>query len=115
MATAPVGVHRVRRPFDADGRRLVAGDLVDVTGWRNAYQLVERGFLVVCPETVLDSPVRASDPGNGVTYRDSGVSPVQVTTGGVVGSGGCPTCGAVDDQPCRSRSGRDTVRHRSRN
>ena len=64
MATAPVGQHRIRRPFDADGMRMIPGEIVDVTEWRNAYQLVERGFLVpldpseVTPATVKKAPAK---------------------------------------------------------
>lgn len=46
MSIPTVGPHRVRRPFDSDGRRLIPGEIVDVTDWRNAYQLVDRGYLV---------------------------------------------------------------------
>lgn len=49
MASAPVGPHRVRRPFDADGVRMIPGEIVDVTGFRNGFQLIERGFLVALP------------------------------------------------------------------
>lgn len=49
MSTPTIGLHQVRRPFDCDGRRLVPGELVDVTEWRNAFQLVDRGYLVAAP------------------------------------------------------------------
>ena len=57
MSTPTVGPHRVRRPFDCDGRRMIPGEVVDVTEWRNAYQLVERGYLVAAPDDVVD-PVK---------------------------------------------------------
>lgn len=57
MSTPTVGPHRVRRPFDCDGRRLIPGEVVDVTEWRNAYQLVERGYLVAAPDVVVE-PVK---------------------------------------------------------
>lgn len=53
MSTPTVGPHRVRRPFDADGRRMIPGEIVDVTDWRNAYQLVDRGYLVAAPDEVV--------------------------------------------------------------
>ena len=49
MTIAPTGPHRVRRPFDAGDTRLAVGAVVDVTEWRNAYQLVDRGYLVAIP------------------------------------------------------------------
>lgn len=104
MAVAPSGPHRVRRPFDADGRRLVPGEIVDVGGWRNAYQLVDRGYLVASPDSPLDSPLTASDaPGGGSEPVFEGSD-----------SGVCPTCGASGSDPCISKSGRETVRHRTR-
>ena len=45
MATAPTGLYEVRRPFISDGERMVPGVIVDVTEWRNAYQLLDRGYL----------------------------------------------------------------------
>lgn len=59
MAIAPVGPHRIRRPFDADGVRMIPGEIVDVTEWRNAYQLVDRGYLVrLDPSEVTPAPVK---------------------------------------------------------
>ena len=59
MAVAPVGPHRVRRPFDADGVRMNPGDIVDVTEYRNAFQLVDRGYLVrLDPSEVTPAPVK---------------------------------------------------------
>jgi hypothetical protein len=55
---------RVRRAFTAGDARLPAGTIVDVTGWRNAYQLVDRGWLVpidveqTLPPTVKKTPVK---------------------------------------------------------
>ena len=97
MAIAPAGPHRVRRPFDADGRRLIPGEIVDVTDWHNAYQLVDRGYLV------------AADPAE--------VEPVQLpaTASEIVTEGvECPKCGAIGDDPCVSRTGRPTARHTAR-
>lgn len=57
MSRPTVGIHRVIRPFDADGRRLIPGEIVDVTEWRNAYQLVDRGYLIAAPsEQVTPTP-----------------------------------------------------------
>ena len=58
MSTPTVGPHRVRRPFDCDGRRLVPGEIVDVTDWRNAFQLVDRGYLVAAPDDVGVEPLK---------------------------------------------------------
>ncbi len=58
MSTPTVGPHRVRRPFDCDGRRMIPGEIVDVTEWRNSYQLVERGYLVAAPDDVVVEPVK---------------------------------------------------------
>ena len=52
------GPHKVLRPFDADGTRLVPGTIVDVTDWRNGWQLVDRGYLVAAPETAASKPVK---------------------------------------------------------
>ncbi len=49
MAKAPVGPYRVRRPFDANGKKMIPGEVIDVTEWRNAFQLVDRGFLEAIP------------------------------------------------------------------
>lgn len=56
MSIPTVGPHRVRRPFDSDGRRMIPGEIVDVTGWRNAFQLVDRGYLVPAPDAVVETP-----------------------------------------------------------
>jgi hypothetical protein len=56
VTTAPTGPHRVRKAFTAAGDRLPAGTVVDVTGWRNAYQLVDRGWLVVIPASDTEAP-----------------------------------------------------------
>ena len=55
MATAPKGPHRVRRPFDAGGVRVAPGEIVDVTEWRNAFQLVDRGYLVALDPSELEA------------------------------------------------------------
>ena len=59
MAVVPVGLFCVRRPFDVDGKRVAPGDIVDVTEWRNAYQLLDRGYLVACPEDVAAPAVKS--------------------------------------------------------
>lgn len=105
MAVAPSGPHRVRRPFDADGRRMVPGEIVDVTEWRNAFQLVDRGYLVSSPDSPLDSPETAAE-------RSAGGSEPSIDTDE---SGVCPTCGASGVDSCVSKSGRETARHRTRN
>ena len=56
MTISPTGPHRVRRAFDADGARLSVGTVVDVTSWRNAYQLVDRGYLVAAPAVEVEAP-----------------------------------------------------------
>lgn len=56
MSSPTVGPHRVRRPFDCDGRRMIPGEIVDVTGWRNAYQLVDRGYLIPAPDAIVETP-----------------------------------------------------------
>lgn len=56
MTTAPIGPHRVRKAFTAGDKRLPAGEIVDVTGWRNAYQLVDRGWLVAIPASETEAP-----------------------------------------------------------
>ena len=56
MSSPTVGPHRVRRPFDSDGRRMIPGEIVDVTGWRNAYQLVDRGYLIPAPDEMIAAP-----------------------------------------------------------
>jgi hypothetical protein len=55
VAVAPIGLHKVRRPFDADGVRMIPGSIVDVTEWRNAFQLVDRGYLVAAPDAVVEA------------------------------------------------------------
>lgn len=52
--TAPTGPYLVRRAFTAGDTRLPAGTIVDVTGWRNAFQLVDRGWLVPVPKDRLE-------------------------------------------------------------
>ena len=83
--TAPTGPHRVRRPFAAGDRRLAVGTVVNVTGWRNAYQLVDRGYLVAADAPETDVELSA-----------------------------CPKCGATGDDPCLTPSGKSTARHASR-
>ncbi len=56
MSKPTVGPHRVRRPFDCDGRRMIPGEIVDVTEYRNAFQLVDRGYLVAAPDEIVDAP-----------------------------------------------------------
>lgn len=93
MAKAPTGPHRVRRPFDADGRRMSPGEIIDVTDWRNAYQLVDRGYLLAVYTTrpnETTTPVEKIDP------------PVEIA---------CPRCGASGDDPCVTKSGKPTGRH----
>ena len=52
------GPHKVLRPFDADGTRLVPGTIVDVTDWRNGWQLVDRGYLSAVIEAQSSKPVK---------------------------------------------------------
>ena len=54
MSIPTVGPHRVRKPFDADGRRVIPGEIIDVTEYRNAYQLVDRGYLVALSAAELE-------------------------------------------------------------
>lgn len=96
MATAPTGPYRVRRPFDANGQRVLPGDIVDVTDWKNGYQLVDRGYIVVIPADELISETVAVD----IAVEDV--------------DGDCPKCGASGDDPCVSRTGRVTGRHATR-
>ena len=35
---------------------MIPGEIVDVTGWRNAYQLVDRGFLIAAPDETVEKP-----------------------------------------------------------
>lgn len=37
---------------------MIPGEIVDVTEWRNSYQLVERGYLVAAPDDVVVEPVK---------------------------------------------------------
>lgn len=83
--TAPTGPHRVRRPFTAGERRLAVGETVDVTGWRNAYQLIDRGYLVASDE------------------------PTPIVTDA------CPRCGASGDSTCITPAGKPTSTHSGRN
>lgn len=63
MAIAPKGPHRVRRRFDAGGRIVTPGEIVDVTEFRNAFQLVDRGYLVALrPEEIDSAPVPKKKP-----------------------------------------------------
>lgn len=57
MSKPTSGFYKVRRPFDAGGVRVAPGEIVDVTGWRNAWQLVDRGYLIAVPE--IDKPAPA--------------------------------------------------------
>lgn len=85
--TAPAGPHRVRRPFVAGEQRLAVGTVVDITGWRNAYQLVDRGYLVAAPDQIAETE-----------------------------SSACARCGAVADEPCRTPSGKPAAsNHAGRN
>lgn len=38
-------MYEVMRPFDADGRQLQRGDLVDVTDWKNTVRLVAQRYI----------------------------------------------------------------------
>jgi len=77
VAVAPVGPHRVRRPFDADGVRMNPGEIVDVTEWRNAFQLVDRGYLVAIPveDQAVVEPVKATPAKKPVKKRASTKNP----------------------------------------
>jgi len=35
---------------------MIPGEIVDVTGWRNAFQLVDRGYLVAAPDAIVEAP-----------------------------------------------------------
>lgn len=35
---------------------MIPGEIVDVTDWRNAYQLVDRGYLVAAPDEIVVAP-----------------------------------------------------------
>lgn len=62
MAQQPTGLYRVRRPFIADDRRMTPGDLVVVDAWRNAWQLIDRGYLVVAPDAYQTPVVEPAEP-----------------------------------------------------
>ena len=51
MAVAVTDPCRVRRPFDMNGRRVVAGEIVDAGSMRNGRQLIQAGYLVRLDET----------------------------------------------------------------
>lgn len=39
------GTHVVTRPFDSGGRRLMTGDMVDASSWKNTERLVSTKYL----------------------------------------------------------------------
>lgn len=92
------GLHKVRKPFDKDGERLAGGTIVDVTDWKNAYALVDRGYLVKLTEAEL--------------AEQKPVIPVMKAAEPLPSE--CPKCGALNDEPCRSASGKVTNRHAAR-
>lgn len=68
MAQQPTGTYRVRRPFIAGDQTLTPGDVVVVDEWRNAYQLIDRGYLVAAPDeqpkaqSVSPAPAKKARP-----------------------------------------------------
>lgn len=83
---------------------MVPDEIVDVTGWRNAFQLVDRGYLVAAPDSPLEQPETAAE-------RPAGGSEPTFNSGD---PDACPTCGAAGGDPCVTKSGRETSRHRVR-
>ena len=108
MTIPTVGLHKVRKPFEVDGRRVPTGEIVDVTGWRNGYQLVDRGYLVAIPSGSVEADVEVPSK--------APISPPNVldADSAVVGSS-CPTCGSGGDTACVTRAGKPKPsRHSSR-
>lgn len=98
MGLPTVGFYRVRKSFEVDGQRLAAGSIVDVTDWKNAYQLVDRGYLVAIPAkekvTLESATPEAPISPPAVTEK---VEPKYPTP--------CPKCGSVEDEACITANG----------
>lgn len=116
MAVKPVGMYKVRRPFDANGARMVPGELVDVTEWRNAYQLVDRGYLVAAPDEKVQSRKKSGTAASMTEAVEADPEPVvvRVRAEDAPAVVACKRCGAVGDEPCVSNSGKPTNRHSGR-
>jgi hypothetical protein len=118
MGVLVVGNYIVRRPFDFDGRRMVPGETVDVTGWRNGWQLVDRGYLVEIPRHLLRSKGNSvvTEPNPIKTVVNSVTEEISTITDdlGVSDSPKCSKCGVEGENPCLSKTGKPTLRHSNR-
>ena len=117
MGIPTVGNHVVRRPFQTDGKQMVPGEIVDVTGWRNAFQLVDRGFLMPQQSKKTMRRFEASLVGNAPINADADVVTENRTVSGEEGNfhpSPCPKCGAALGQTCVSKNGNPAPDHAGR-